>query len=112
MTFLISPQLPEMNSFPSARSVLVLDNASFHHSKEFLEPFYLAGVRVLFTPPYQPFFQPIESAFSKMKASLRRESERWQHQGCSDVEMIARALSTITSSDARGWILHCGYSFI
>lgn len=35
-----------------------------------------AGARMLFLPPYSPDFNPIEKAFSKLKALLRKAAER------------------------------------
>ena len=35
-----------------------------------------AGARVLFLPPYTPDFNPIEMAFSKLKALLRKAAAR------------------------------------
>lgn len=34
------------------------------------------GGRLLFLPPYSPDFNPIEMAFSKLKARLRKAAER------------------------------------
>jgi transposase len=34
-----------------------------------------AGARLLFLPPYSPDFNPIEMAFSKLKARLRKAAE-------------------------------------
>jgi transposase len=35
-----------------------------------------AGARLLYLPPYSPDFNPIENAFAKLKAILRKASER------------------------------------
>jgi transposase len=35
-----------------------------------------AGAKLLFLPPYSPDFNPIELAFSKLKAHLRKAAER------------------------------------
>lgn len=35
-----------------------------------------AGASLLFLPPYSPDFKPIENAFSKLKAMLRKAAER------------------------------------
>ena len=36
----------------------------------------LAGAKLMFLPPYSPDFNPIENAFSKLKAMLRGRAER------------------------------------
>uniref|UniRef100_UPI0019D092E6 transposase n=1 Tax=Altericroceibacterium xinjiangense TaxID=762261 RepID=UPI0019D092E6 len=35
-----------------------------------------AGASLLFLPPYSPDFNPIEKAFSRLKAMLRKAAER------------------------------------
>lgn len=48
-------------------SVILMDNLKIHRSKEVLETFRRKGVDVLFVPPYSPWFNPIENAFSLIK---------------------------------------------
>ncbi len=62
---------------------------------------------LLFLPASSPDRSPIEEAFSKLKASLRRVGAR-THEAV--FEAIAAALLTITAADARGWFTHCGYA--
>jgi len=64
------------------------------------------GCELVFLPPYSPDFSPIEEAFSKLKALLRKEKAR--SRGAL-VEAIGRALSAITPEDAAGYFGHCGY---
>ncbi len=66
-----------------------------------------AGCEVLFLPAYSPDFSPIEEAFSKLKARLRREKARTKE---ALVGAIGRALDAITAGDARVWFDHCGYA--
>ena len=67
--------LPRMTPYPGPRSVLLLDNASTHHSAA-LEPLCAAhGVRLLYLPPYSPDLNPIELSFNELKAWMRRERE-------------------------------------
>ena len=49
---------------------------------------------------------PIEEAFSKIKALLRKAAARTREEL---VEAMGDALSAITSRDAAGWFVHCGY---
>ena len=60
----------------------------------------------MFLLPYSPDLNPIEEAFSKVKALLRRAEARSRG---SLVNAIGRALSAITTRDARGFFEHCGY---
>lgn len=56
------------------RSVVVLDNASIHHSDRVVELIKSTGARVIYTAPYSPDLNPIELMFGLYKASLRRYS--------------------------------------
>jgi transposase len=48
-------------------TVVLLDNVSFHHSKVVKELFVSKGIEALYTPPYSPWFNPIELCFSIVK---------------------------------------------
>lgn len=58
------------------KSVLIMDNASFHHTERITELCSNAGVKLLYLPPYSPDFNPIEEFFAELKAFVRRN---WQH---------------------------------
>ena len=60
----------------------------------------------MFLPAYSPDFSPIEEAFSKLKALLRKAAARTRE---ALLEAIAAALSAVTPEEARGFFLHCGY---
>ena len=94
---------------PSLRpgQVVVLDNLSAHKGERVRELVGARGCEVLFLPAYSPDFSPIEEAFSKLKALLRRAKARTKE---ALVEAIGRALDAMTPEDARGWFGHCGYA--
>jgi transposase len=58
-------------------------------------------------PPYSPDFNPIEEAFAKIKALVRKAEARTRE---ALVEAIGRGISMVTAEDARGFFDHCGYS--
>ena len=87
--------------------VVVLDNLNAHKGARVRELVEARGCGVLFLPTYSPDFSPIEEAFSKPKALLRREKARAKD---ALLEAIGRALDAITPEDARGWSAHCGYA--
>jgi DDE superfamily endonuclease len=64
------------------------------------------GCELLFLPAYSPDCSPIEEAFSKVKAFLRRVGAR-THEALQ--EAIGQAWETVTAQDALGWFTHCGY---
>ncbi len=88
--------------FPSLSPgrVVVLDNLAAHKGERVRELIEGRGCELLFLPPYSsPDFSPIEEAFSKLKALLRRAAARTRG---ALVEAIGRALDAVTARDARG----------
>jgi transposase len=51
-------------------SVLLLDNIRFHHSKEVKDYLKSVNITPLYTPPYSPWFNPIEGCFSIVKKAF------------------------------------------
>ena len=90
-----------------AGDVVVLDNLSVHKDRRIRSAIEGCGARLEFLPPYSPDFSPIEPCWSKVKTALRAIAAR-------TVDAFDAALTTalagVTSSDARGWFLHCGYN--
>ncbi|WP_217805733.1 IS630 family transposase, partial [Roseovarius sp. A-2] len=60
----------------SAGTVVILDNLATHKNVEAEKAMRRAGCWFLFLPPYSPDLNPIEMAFSKLKAHLRRIGAR------------------------------------
>lgn len=56
--------------FPGA--VVIWDNCSPHRNAEVRRIIESTGAKLVFLPPYSPDFNPIEMAFSKLKAYLRK----------------------------------------
>lgn len=54
------------------RDVVIMDNLGSHKGPGVRAAIEAAGARLLFLPPYSPEFNPIEMAFSKLKALLRK----------------------------------------
>ncbi|MDQ1158358.1 transposase [Sphingomonas sp. SORGH_AS 950] len=52
--------------------VVIMDNLSSHKRAGVREAIEAAGARLMFLPPYSPDFSPIEKAFARLKAMLRR----------------------------------------
>lgn len=84
--------------------VVVMDNARIHKSGAFSEYCEREGIKVVYLPPYSPEFNPIELAWSKMKALIRRLAPR--EEGAL-LAAIQKALESLTESDAQGWFRHC-----
>jgi hypothetical protein len=56
--------------------IVVMDNLSSHKRVAIREKIEAAGATLRFLPPYSPDFNPIEKAFSRFKAMLRKAGER------------------------------------
>jgi transposase len=93
---------------PSLRpgQIVILDNLSIHLGPGVKEAIEARGCQLLLLPAYSPDFSPIEGAFSKLKAILRRVGARTR-EALQDA--IIEALPRITPQDALGWFRHCGY---
>jgi len=59
-----------------AGDVVIMDNLSSHKRASVREMIEAKGARLRFLQPYSPDFNPIEMAFSKLKALLRKAAER------------------------------------
>jgi transposase len=87
--------------------VVVLDGLGAHRTHRVRELIEAGGANVVFLPSYSPDLNPIEEAFSKIKALLvRKEGARVRE---ALVEAIGRALAAVTIEDAAGWFAHAGY---
>ena len=53
-----------------------MDNLSSHKGSRVRALIEAAGASLLYLPPYSPDFNPIENAFAKLKALLRKAAER------------------------------------
>lgn len=87
--------------------VVVMDNLSPHKSPATIRLIEQAGARVRFLPPYSPDLNPIEKMWSKIKGQPRTAKARIRSRLD---QALARALLTVTATDARGWFASCGYS--
>ncbi len=56
--------------------MVILDNLAVHKSQRAAQALKARGAWFLFSPPYSPDLNPIEMAFSKLKAHLRAASAR------------------------------------
>lgn len=86
--------------------LVVMDNLSSHKCAGVREAIERAGARLLYLPPYSPDFNPIEQVFSKLKALLRKYSERtvealWRRLG--------KLLDCFPKVECRNYFRHCGY---
>jgi transposase len=87
--------------------VVVMDNLTAHKGDRVKELIEERGCELLYLPPYSPDFNPIEEAFAKIKAVVRKAEARTRE---ALVEAIGRGITMVTTEDARGFFDHCGYT--
>jgi len=93
---------------PSLREgqVVVMVNLSAHKGSRVRELIEQRGCELIYLPPYSPDFNPIEEAFAKLKALLRKAQARSREML---IEAIGQALEALTARDARNFFEHRGY---
>jgi transposase len=86
--------------------IVLLDNLGAHKAADIRAMIEARGAEVLYIPPYSPDFNPIELAFAKFKALLRRAGPRTQP--ALDAT-ITQTIDCIPPNEAIAFIHHCGY---
>jgi len=59
-----------------AGDIVIIDNLGSHRSPKVRQAIEAKGATLLYLPKYSPDLNPIEMAFSKLKAGLRKAAER------------------------------------
>jgi len=90
----------------SPGQVVVMDNLGAHKGERVRKLIKERDCELLYLPPYSPDLNPIEEAFSKVKALLRRTGARTRE---ALIESLGGALDAVTAQDARGFFKHCDY---
>jgi len=86
--------------------IVIMDNLGSHKSDGVRKSIEAAGAQLRFLPPYSPDLNPIEKAFSKFKALLRKAAERtvealWN--------TIGALLPDFTAQQCENFFASCGY---
>ena len=86
--------------------IVVMDNLGSHKGKAVRQAIEAAGARLLYLPPYSPDFNPIENAFARLKALLRKAAERtvdglW--------EIIGQLIDRFTADECANYFKAAGY---
>ncbi len=86
--------------------VVVMDNLGSHKGPSVRAAIEAAGATLRYLPPYSPDFNPIENAFAKLKALLRKAAQR-------SVEglwgTIGRIADLFTPAECANYFNHAGY---
>jgi transposase len=86
--------------------VVIMDNLSSHKRPVIARLIQSAGANLLYLPPYSPDFNPIENAFAKLKALLRKAAKRtvdglWN--------AIGRLVDLFTPQECANYFAAAGY---
>ena len=86
--------------------VVVMDNLGSHKGLAVRRAIEAVGATLLYLPPYSPDFNPIENAFAKLKALLRKAAQRtldglWT--------AIGRLLDAFTPAECANYFRAAGY---
>ena len=84
----------------------MLDNLPAHKVSGARAAIERAGATLVFLPPYSPDFNPIEQAFAKIKALLRKAAARTVQ--ALDAA-IAAALEAFTTRECANYFTNSGY---
>lgn len=94
--------IPELKS----GDIVIMDNLAAHKVPGVRDAIEGAGARLVYLPPYSPDLNPIEKAFSKLKAILRKAAPRTLEDLWA---AIASALAAFKSQECRNYFTACGY---
>jgi transposase len=86
--------------------VVVMDNLASHKAPRVRTLIEAAGAELRYLPPYSPDFNPIENAFAKLKALLRKEVARTIDALWS---AIGRLIDLITPAECVKMFAAAGY---
>jgi transposase len=89
--------------------IVVLDNLKAHKSPRVAEILAKKRCTVRYLPPYSPDFNPIEMAFSKLKAILRKLAERTVAGLIAILEGCAKLYKPV---ERQNFFEACGYDEI
>ncbi|XWN32702.1 MAG: IS630 family transposase [Devosia sp.] len=101
-TYVASVLVPEL----SPGDVVIMDNLPAHKVSGVRSAIEDVGAMLLYLPPYSPDFNPIEHAFAKLKALLRKAA-------CGTIpalwDEVADALHAFTPTECRNLFQSAGY---
>lgn len=86
--------------------IVVMDNLPAHKPGRVRSLIEAAGARLRYLPPYSPDFNPIENAFAKLKALLRKAAARTLEDLW---DAIRDALPQFTREECANYFTAAGY---
>lgn len=86
--------------------IVIMDNLPAHKPVAIRKAIENAGAELRFLPPYSPDFNPIEMAFSKLKAFLKKTAARTKDELW---DAIGTAIDTFTQPECENYFSAAGY---
>jgi transposase len=86
--------------------IVIMDNLSSHKRVAVKEKIEAVGATLRFLPPYSPDFNPIERAFSRLKAMLRKAGESTV-RGLWD--LIGKLVDIFQPDECTNYFRSCGH---
>ena len=90
----------------TAGDIVIMDNLPAHKSAAVRKAIEATGAELRLLPPYSPDFNPIENAFAKLKALLRKAAARTVN---ALENAIAEAIDTYTPTECANYFNAAGY---
>ena len=90
----------------SPGDIVIMDNLPAHKPLAVRHAIEATGADLHFLPPYSPDFNPIEMAFSKLKAFLKKTAARTVDDLC---DAIAHGIETFTPKECQNYFAAAGY---
>jgi transposase len=91
----------------SPGDVVVLDNLAAHKVAGIEQAIRAAGASLMYLPPYSPDLNPIEQAFAKLKALLRKAAARTRDALWNT---IGDLLNSFTPDECQNYLANSGYA--
>jgi transposase len=88
------------------KDIVIIDNVSFHKVAGVDEAIQAARAELRFLPPYSPEFNPIETVFHPLKASLRKAAQR-TFEGLG--QCVRSFIQSLHPSECAAHFRHAGY---
>ncbi len=98
----------EQQLIPTLRpgDVVVMDNLSSHKRAAVRTAIESVGAELRYLPPYSPDLNPIEKAFSKLKAKLRAAQKRTIP---ALEKFLGEVLDCFSPEECENYFVSCGY---
>jgi len=87
--------------------IVIMDNLGSHKGRAVRDAIRSVGAHRLLLPPYSPDLNPIEQAFAKLKALLRKAAARTRD---SLWDSMADVLGAFTPAECANYLAHAGYA--